>query len=517
MSCLHELSLSVLLGLDRNPARMPDLPEAASEIVARIQVAGDKGQGAGERAQALSDENAVLSVAGLLAIYEQSGFSISESDTDVPEPCPQETKPVWDTPAANVLFQSVLELNTELFLSECFRLLAARQRIAPLFFLPRMLDICAEKPNLRTAVQRVMGNRGRWLAQMNPAWRGFLINDEVTDLSLWEEGSLAERIRFLESIRQKDSAQGRELLTQVFSGEPAQNRSSLLAALSCGLSPDDEPFLSAALNDRSREVARTAAKLLSLIPESELCRNVREIMRGCVSPEKKLLRQKLSVEAPEFQDDELKKLGISATMKFGSKIGTKAGLLVQLTALTPLLWWEKEIIPDPAACIQAGKRSDWKDALMLGWIQAAVNQGNSDWAAALFETSKDARESLITVLSDEHFEQIADRAFRSFNKEIQAVVHLILPEAIRRGKPLSIKLSECLIEALREIVTGGSTIWELRNRFKDIACLIHPSMLERAAERWPRESEYRNYFQEAGTNFSEIIRLRRKLYEELGL
>lgn len=516
MSYLQELSLSVLLGLDRNRVRLPDLPGAAGEIIAQIQKAGTRSQIAGDTSQAFPDEHAVLIAAGLLAVYEQAGVSISQSDTDAPEPCPQETEPVWNTPAANILFQSVLDQNAELLLSECFRLLAARHQIAPLSLLPRMLDICAEKPNLRTDVQGIMGKRGGWMAQMNPAWRTFLINKQATDISLWEEGSLAERIRFLETLRQQKPAQARELLAEIFSGEPAQNRSALLASLRCGLSPADEPFLSAALKDRSREVARTAANLLSLIPESELCRKVKEILRACISPGKKLLRQKLTIESPELADHELKELGISATMKFGSKIGTRAGILLQLAALTPLDWWEKEIFPDPAACIHAGRRSDWKEALMLGWIQAAVNQANSDWAISLFDVSKDARETLIAVLSDEHFEQIAEKVFRSFSKQIQELVHLILPEAIRRGNPLNVKLSELLIDALREIVTCGSAIWELRNRFKDIACLIAPSVLEPAIERWPPESDCRNYFQEAGTNFSEIIRLRKKLYEELG-
>ncbi len=504
MSYLREISLSLLPGSDRNPVQMPDLPGAAGEILAGIS--------------AIPDENAVLTIAGLLAVYEQAGISASYSETKAPEPCPDETASVWDTPSANLLLQSLLDHDSELLLSECFRLLAARQRIAPLFMLPRILAVGVKKPNLRSAVRRIMGKRGIWLAQMNPEWRLILRDRQNTDESVWEHGSLAERVCFLETLRQNNADKARELLIQAFSNEPAQNRSAFLEVLRYGLSGDDEAFLSSALRDRSREVIRTAAKLLSLIPESELARKVKQIMRQSVSTEKKLLKQKIKIEPPEEYSDELKQIGISADMKFGSKIGTRAALLLQLTALTPLDWWEKEIFPDAAACIQSVRRSDWKEALMIGWVQAAVNQGHSGWAMALSETMKEGKETLITVLSDAHLEQTADRAFRSFTEQLDTVVHLILPEAVRRGKPLSAGLSEILIKGLRKAAVGkaGSNIWELRNQFRHIACLIHPSMLEQAAEGWSGESEYRNYFQEAGTVFCEIVRLRKKVYEELG-
>jgi len=504
MSYLQEISLSLLLGSDRNPLRMPDLPGAAGEILAQMQVP--------------PDENALLTAAGLLAIYEQAGISASRSDTESPEPCAEETGLVWNTASANLLFQSLLDYDLEILLSECFRLLAARQLIAPLSLLPRLLTVGIEKPNLRSDVRRIMGKRGAWLAQMNPEWSLILTTGQNTGISVWEQGSLAERVRFLEILRQSNPAEARELLIQAFPNEPAQNRSAFLEVLRYGLSGNDESFLSSALKDRSREVIRTAAKLLSLIPDSELARKVKQIMRQSVSTQKKLFKQKLTVEPPEQYSDELKQFGIIADMKFGSKIGTRAGLLLQLTALTPLDWWEKEIFPDAAACISSARKSDWKEALMLGWVQAAVNQGNSDWAMALSETMKEARESLTAVLSDEHFEHLSDKAFRSFIEQLQTVVHLILPEAIRRGKPLSAALSEILIKGLRKAVRGksGSNIWELRNQFRPVACLIHPSVLEQAAEGWYGESEYRNYFQEAGTAFSEIIRLRKKLYEELG-
>jgi hypothetical protein len=153
-------------------------------------------------------------------------------------------------------------------LREAFRALARRGWVLP----PGLLVAALTSPMEAPETPSVLGARGRWLASMNPAWRWAVAGDSPLDETeaerTWNEGTKRERITLVRRLRSADPAAARERIAAVFPTEPADVRQDLVRALEVGLSPTDEQFLQAALDDRSKGVREAAAELLPRLPRS---------------------------------------------------------------------------------------------------------------------------------------------------------------------------------------------------------------------------------------------------------
>jgi len=84
----------------------------------------------------------------------------------------------------------------------------------------------------------------------------------------WETGSRPARLLLLAELRGSAPALARSLLESTWATERADDRAAFLATLARGLSIDDQPLLESALDDRSKEVRRAAAELLTSLPDS---------------------------------------------------------------------------------------------------------------------------------------------------------------------------------------------------------------------------------------------------------
>jgi hypothetical protein len=98
----------------------------------------------------------------------------------------------------------------------------------------------------------VLGERGSWLAAQEPrwAWAAPLPADDVGREQAWATGERAQRRRLFALLRREQPARARQLLEQGWSEEEPEDRAWLLDALGEGLSPEDEPLLERALDDR---------------------------------------------------------------------------------------------------------------------------------------------------------------------------------------------------------------------------------------------------------------------------
>lgn len=128
----------------------------------------------------------------------------------------------------------------------------------------------------RTAVLPVLGERGHWLAGLDPVWSELTAGgragpenpfaDEA--MERWHTGTGPERHQWLAKARQAHPDRAREIVELDLPSESAQSRVELLQGLADTLVPTDEPLLESALDDRSRKVAQTAAGLLRRLPDS---------------------------------------------------------------------------------------------------------------------------------------------------------------------------------------------------------------------------------------------------------
>ncbi len=160
---------------------------------------------------------------------------------------------------------------------------------------PGLLD--DGRPEVVAATRPVSGEIGEFLMSRNPRWAAPIAADP-TETSAWDEGTTPERIRWLRALRRTEPDRARELMSDSFSQEGSAVRAELLAVLADGLSPADQDFLLAAVGDRSRAVVGQALDLLTLLPDSPLCRDMEALAARHLKVGHRLQRTTFTVTEP---------------------------------------------------------------------------------------------------------------------------------------------------------------------------------------------------------------------------
>jgi hypothetical protein len=248
---------------------------------------------------------------------------------------------------------------------------------------------------LGPAVTALVGERGRWLAGLDPAWTGYLPprprdpSHRPVDTADWQSGAWEPRAAYLAALRRVDPAAGRVLVETGWPTESADDRAELLAALEEGLDVGDVPFLETALRDRRAAVSAPAARLLDLLCARQPLGAQPDVGRRMVNRARPLVRltrhgvlrsPTLEVVAPESLDDDARQDGITDTAV--GPLGQRAGWLQEILRRTPLSLWENEFRRSPAEVLGLPVAGDFARELHQAWRAATVGQRNRAWARA---------------------------------------------------------------------------------------------------------------------------------------
>ncbi|MFB7662450.1 DUF5691 domain-containing protein [Kitasatospora sp. NPDC056138] len=455
----EELRTTAMLGTDRRP--LPELTGSPALTGAARSV---------DRTDAAT---ALLELAALETVRRRAGAVATEADP-LPEPAVSDPRRELPEAAARRLAVLVGGRSSAGMVANLGELLpqwlaTAREHgyRAPAALVPALLDVARARSELRPDAVALAGPLGRWLAGRNPDWR-FVTRTAVepgngncagptgsgntagsghttdpgntagsghtTDPGnttgrgstddpgerLWQEGLFAERVTHLTRLRRSDPAAALDLLRSTWSTERAEDRLLFLDALQEGLSPHDEPFLEAALSDRSKNVRATAAELLSTLPRSALAARMAERARVAV----RLVRPaagtdclRLAISPPAECDAAMQRDGIPPKSPTGR--GQRAWWFGEIIAAAPLDLWTSDAGLTPEELLrlpvvdaapggtepgtEAGGAADtgtganvadgssnyptqvgsWAEDLREGWARAAVRQHHADWARAL--------------------------------------------------------------------------------------------------------------------------------------
>ena len=354
----------------------------------------------------------MLCGAGALFVCGRAGYepAADEKTADFSELCPEETRPLLPDHAP------VTDMLGEIFRTGALRLqrealshLERRGMVLAHALLVPALSMGRSTPVLRPLLARTIGTRGLWLASLNPDWRMFADSFEgEPDMEAWEHGRPMQRQAFFLSVRTKEPARARELFEKDLSTMDASERSTLLGLFGHGLSGDDEDLLERLLRrDRSREVRKTAALLLSLLPESRYLARMEARLAGCLqafmnAPEPSVLSglKRLAaavtgkgsggidfVTPPEAYDASWAEDLISEKSPF-VQFGPRAGWLYQMASSVPLSWWTKFTGRTPEELLELSEHSEWKKPLQAAWGDAELRFGDRDWARAMLKFMK---------------------------------------------------------------------------------------------------------------------------------
>ncbi len=330
-------------------------------------------------------ERKLLLAAGSLAVYRQAG-QIAAQAPSAPEPAAPETLLPCSAHVAQILTGLYQSKDHEI-LSEAYMLLEKAHLRLPYELLPHALLHATQNQPMRTRLLPVLGERGYWLSQFNPAWSWvaqlrlgelpMLPSDSETN---WHDGTVGQRTEILRRVRATDPAQALAWLTAVWKQEKAEARAAFLATLEIGLSMQDQPFLARALNDRSESVCAMAASLmlrLSAAPQTQRLLARADTLLHCTNG-------KLIVVLPGSIDEEW----IHDVTMSRISMHTSAFLsywLVQTIARVPPAHWEERFSAMPAQLLEAINESEWCLEVVNALVQAALLHNNSAWFSPLLD------------------------------------------------------------------------------------------------------------------------------------
>jgi hypothetical protein len=391
---------AALVGLGRAGTPPADPDEAGDRLLAR---AGDLGLGLGV-------ERAFLLRLGVHAVRARAGIvAAAASAAERPEAAPAETRPPCSAALAAIVAELCAERNTAI-LREALERMDARGLRLPPHALPALAAL--REPALLPAATGVAGERGRWLARANPAWRWLV--DGVAPASLeerrrvWDEGTPDARTSALRATRAGEPAEARAWIEAAWKAEKASLREEMVEALVTGLSADDGALLEQALADRAAGVRAAAARLLARLEASPLAARAREragaILAytapggGVLGALKSRLGGKshgtLTVSPPTafvkaWADDGLVEKPPAGT-------GERAFWLRQILGLVPPAHWEQRFGASPDALVQAAAATEWAEPVLDGWTDAAVRFEARGWADRLWSAraARDKPEAL---------------------------------------------------------------------------------------------------------------------------
>lgn len=436
-------------------------------------------------AQADSPARALLQTAGVLAVCERAArqgqpapATASASDTAAPDVTPALSANNPTLTLRWALADAPARLQIELLQ----HLKAAGLRL-PASLLPAALEAGQRSVALRPALLTVLGERGRWLARQNTAWRYATGAAEQAPLETrWSEGSLTQRVELLKGERQSDPASARQRLQTALPDLPAKERAELAAVLIEGLSMADEALLVSLCKDRGGEVRQTARALLVQLPASAATQRAIARLQACVTSQRVLLvAKKWLIDAPQAAADDWKADGLEAERPKHDGLGERAWWLYQLARQVPLAWWTGHTGMAPAALLQWAAKSDWNEALARAWLDVLRTAPDAAWCKAFLDhwPGKGLRESPAAVLAllppdqrepywTQMLQDVSAAKVTGFSDVATQMVQACAP-----GEHVSQPLSALLLEKLPLYLSKTY----LHVPLDELCCVLHPALL----------------------------------------
>jgi hypothetical protein len=510
----EDLLKTALLGTERCPPPRLAAAGRAADVVARLSAA--------------PADAAVLGAAAVISTCRRAGF-VPAADGSVlsSEPCYADDLPAVGPRAERRLRAMIAGDQIELLPEWLVACTDAGRRV-PEMALPGLLELARTKPEHRDALLPVLGKRGRWLAAQNPDWSyalggGGLFGDAGDADAAWQTGDRAARLSLLSRLRCGDPAKGLALVQSTWSQEPAEDRARFIAALERGLSPADESFLEAGLDDRSKEVRRTAAGLLARLPRSQLVRRMTERAAPLLTW-KAGKKPKVEVTLPPPPDKAAERDGIEAKPS-GTRFGQKQWGLWQVLSAVPPSTWSKQWEARPAEILEAVRKNEFEKVLVTAWARAAARHGDAAWAEAIVATE------LATVMDWDGFPLAAElQALLPDSRREALLIEQLAADADSGGMgesassvllrahkgAWSVKLARAVLVRVREMIRRPrGNYWQGSAMLREAALRMPPAMFDELAKGWPEKEKEWDQWKGVVDTFLSTVQARRDMLEEI--
>lgn len=445
----------------------------------------------------------LLAAAGF-QLQQRAGYLPAQDKRPMPPPAAMDDRPICHPDAMRYL-QVMLSGHHENALPEWFQAVAQQGQRIPPEALPLLLDTGRKQPDLQPYIAPLLGQRGDWLAQEGRSRKWDWLRLEVD--TVWEEGKTAERTRLLHRLRQSEPERARKLLEATWAAENARTREEFLGCLQLNLSMADEPFLEQALDDRSKQVRRTALDLLACLPHSRFCQRMQARVTPLLKLERRGVARKrtLCVTVPETLTDPMKRDGIHSHQDRSQPSSTveTVGLAQMLSYIPPAIWcdlWQLS----PAELLQAARQGKvpFDSPSIWGWASYRAN--DLDFMAYLLEhelknIDADLARLMAATLPADRLETVSRPWLQpARTKEGLKSNHPAIPLLQVHQQPWSRDLTRLVLEALNRYLHRDNVRpdYLLRGMILDFAYFFPPPMKDDIRQTLAIETSDKNMWED---------------------
>jgi hypothetical protein len=348
-----------------------------------------------------SREQHLLLAAGALALLHKAGYVPAAPAAPAPTPAPPDHLPALGPLGTEALHRMLVSSQHLDLLPDYLRQVAAAGRRVPEALLMPLLQHATRSVEARPDLGAVLGERGRWLAALNPAWARLVApagptTTDPADLATWETGALPERLAWLRQAFARDADAARALLLAAIPTEPAKAQEALLKILAEHLHPDAEATLEILLKSRGQEVRRQAAALLVRLPGAALTERLWARAAPLITARRKLLglgKAELEITLPTAWDktwlaDGIEEKNDQYTYLAGNSkaaVGAGAARLANLLALLPVGRWPAHLGLSADELLEAALASEWALPLLPAWALSTLTHADAELATAFLK------------------------------------------------------------------------------------------------------------------------------------
>jgi len=475
--------------------------------------------------------NILLEGATLYAQMRKAGFQPKKWEGEIPFPSQKDESKICSKKSSEHLAM-ILNGTFTPALDNFIEQLIFNKKSLPPELLPELLEKCRSDKTLWQKLKNAIGERGNWLIEQNEDWH-FLIGK--TNQVNWEDGTKDERLALLNHLRKTQPDEALENIESTWAEDDWQHQVEYLKTLEHNLSLADEPFLEKCLDEKRKDLRRTAAILLEKIEGSELRKRMWERLKNCINIKSRTAKkEKLEIELPETCDDKMLRDGIDPRKKW-SKGGLKASYFAQMFIIVPPSKWE--VFFDPTSQGERKKakevleifiRSEWAELLVQASIESAVRHNDENWMEAIghfcFKNHDKNRwegldvKALLEKLPEHLFNQFAIQELKDSKNVLEnnePFTQLLQLNESTWDKNLTLLLMKNLRYLISQNINYGWNMIHYRNMLDRAAYRSDPELFEILNNSWANDESYWTNWGKEIDNFLRVLKFRRDVVVEL--
>lgn len=472
----------------------------------------------------VSEEETLLSAAAILSKVKKASFSTLQISHPRQIATPSNNN-VCGPRSIKHLYM-IVDGAFENALPEFLHNLAKNKKCLPPEILPDLLEQSLTSPELWAKLKQNIGERGEWIIRQNPNWHR-LLSPPIPDN--WEDSSNDERLLILTKLRKENPSKALELVKKAWQEESVNQRIRFLKVLEVHLNEELEVFLETLLDNRRKEIRRTAVQILAKIPDSALSGRIFNRLKELVSIKKRMLKKdKLEIELPNKLDDNMIRDGIDPRVQW-FKGGVKASRLGQMIALTPPRLWTEYLNMNATEVLELFVRSDWGELLVQAMAEATYLHKDDEWTEAILSFKIESQHiqrwqslnvsRLMENVTDDVFNTVAIKGMKKAKGllEENSPITMLLKTGSSLWKD---ELTNLVMKNLQEWLAGETSRywngWHYRTILKKAAYTCNPFLHDKLTADWPEESRIWSSWEKEIEEFLSTLYFRKKMIEGLG-